>query len=403
MKNAFLLLAIFLACSLSCTSKKQGDKMTTGIPNPIHESNEEEILEKIGVRFSTPKNAKDIKFSIIAESMAQMSFTLDNAKCFVRIMPSPETELNDISGFYYNWTEEHNVKVGYNDAKVKLFSKDNDVLGICIWWDIVPGIMYSVSMDKNASVENLTNLSNEVYIQLQGNSPESEQNPNTTQNHNSIKDFQIQEINPIKYIVEKFNLTQMNSIYAHSKLYVLGFSQTGKIAYIEAQNFEGVGEFIFLFYIQDLVSDKIFYHFSKAESELEYGKQSVKDFLVANSEEFDKVITQHKIILENHNFNEFPFRQNHHVLNVSADVKDTGRKMHELFQISDYTLTAINEIGKQKTLHLQKDVPVENVFVCGYVKSPFENRLAIIIAEQRFGFEGFDLHYHIVGSNLSFE
>ena len=158
----------------SCTSKKS---FTTGanqqaivsMPNPIRESTQAEILEALGVVCAVPEHASDIGYAIIADKTAQINFMWRNARCTCRVQPSSELELKDISGFYYTWKNEIDAQVGCNDAKVKWTTDENgESVGICIWWDAAPGIMYSVSMKKNASKENLLELANAVYIQMQG-------------------------------------------------------------------------------------------------------------------------------------------------------------------------------------------------------------------------------------------
>ena len=141
-----------------------------GMPNPIRESTAEDILNTLGVTFSLPEGAENVQYSVIGDSLAQMDFVWNNAECTARAEPSGETSLKDISGFYYNWKNSAELKVGYNEAKANWTKDENgNSVGICIWWDAAPGIMYSVSMKSNANAENLKKLANAVYVQMQGN------------------------------------------------------------------------------------------------------------------------------------------------------------------------------------------------------------------------------------------
>lgn len=164
-----------------CSKKSTGEKsavfdaetkekrpVVIGMPNPIHESTAQEILNTLGVSFAVPENAQDVHYSVISDSLAQMDFVWNKAECTARAEPNGETSLKDISGFYYNWKNSSDVKIGYNDAKVNWTNDENgNSVGICIWWDAAPGIMYSVSMKSNANAENLEKLANAVYIQMQ--------------------------------------------------------------------------------------------------------------------------------------------------------------------------------------------------------------------------------------------
>lgn len=139
-----------------------------GMPNPVHESTAEEILRKVGVSFAIPEGAENVHYSVIGDSLAQMDFVWNKAECTARAELSNELSLKDISGFYYDWKNSADVKIGYNNAKAKWTKDENgNSVGICIWWDGVPGIMYSVSMKNNADAENLKKLADAVYIQMQ--------------------------------------------------------------------------------------------------------------------------------------------------------------------------------------------------------------------------------------------
>ena len=164
MKKLLLLLIPLL---LFCGCRKN----QTRIANPVVESSYEEIQQKLGITFGIPKDAENIFYSIIAGELAQADFVWQEAECTARVKASTTTELEDISGFYYEWKQEVEIPVGYNTATVRwLETKEGDTIGICIWQDIVPGLTYSVSMEKNATLENLFILANAVYIPVQGDS-----------------------------------------------------------------------------------------------------------------------------------------------------------------------------------------------------------------------------------------
>ena len=164
MKRLFLLLLLPLFLFISCKQKQ------VEMPNPVVESSFEEIQQKMGITFGIPKDAENIYYSIIAGDLAQMDFTWQEAECTARIKASTTTELEDISGFYYEWDKEIELPVGYNSATARWIEADGETIGICIWQDIVPGLTYAVSMRENATLENLFILANAVYIPVQGDS-----------------------------------------------------------------------------------------------------------------------------------------------------------------------------------------------------------------------------------------
>ena len=157
-------LLLLLPLLLLCNCRKN----QTELPNPIVESSFQEIQEKLGITFGIPKDAENIYYSIIDGNLAQVDFSWQEAECIARIKASTSIELEDISGCYYEWEKEVELPVGYNSATARWSTIDDQTVGIVIWQDIVPGLTYSVSMSRNATLENLFILANAVYIPLQG-------------------------------------------------------------------------------------------------------------------------------------------------------------------------------------------------------------------------------------------
>ena len=184
----FLTFLLLIPCVLCFSCNKKDTNSTShvsdnvqksvepiiGMPNPIKPSSYNEILQTLGVSFSLPQNAQDISFSIISGEIgqAQFSWPIDEqktAQCCVRVQPTGQIGLQDISGYYYTWKNSANVKVSYNDAVTKWTTlEDGTTVGICIWWDAAPGILYSVSMSDYANEQNLTHLAQLVYEAQQG-------------------------------------------------------------------------------------------------------------------------------------------------------------------------------------------------------------------------------------------
>ena len=169
MKKTLILISIFMMTLDSCSAKnktadKAPEKQTVGLPNPIHESSAEEIAEQLSLKFAVPDGANDVHYSIIAGNLAQMDFIWNEADCTARIKRDAESK--DISGFYYNWSNETPCNVGENTATVKWqITEIGEVVGICIWQNMASNLTYSVSMKKNADSEKLAALANAVYVE----------------------------------------------------------------------------------------------------------------------------------------------------------------------------------------------------------------------------------------------
>lgn len=168
-KVLFLMLAsvcvIFCASGCSSQKKKNGlpeaDGTAFGIANPVVQSNPEEILEVLGIRFNEPEGASGVRYSIIVGKTAQMDFVWNGVECTARI--SGEPSFTDISGMYFSWKSEISTKIERCDAVVKLAESGGSTIGVCMWYDTVPGLMCSVSVKSGATQELLEELSRQVY------------------------------------------------------------------------------------------------------------------------------------------------------------------------------------------------------------------------------------------------
>lgn len=166
MKKTLILISIFMIMLVSCSGKKSAvnaaANKTAGLPNPVQESTAEDIAKELNVKFAVPDGAKNIRYSIIAGNLAQMDFIWNEAECTARIKPDAESE--DISGFYYNWSNETPCTVGENAGIAKWqITEVGEVVGICLWQNKASNLTYSVSMKKNADSEKLIALANDIY------------------------------------------------------------------------------------------------------------------------------------------------------------------------------------------------------------------------------------------------
>lgn len=164
-----LLFAAFcvLLCASGCSLQKKknvlqdDDGTAVGIVNPVVQSNPEEILEQLGIRFNEPEGASGVRYSIIGGKTAQMDFVLNGVECTARI--SGETAFTDISGMYFSWKTVTDTDIGRCPAVVKLADSGGSSVGVCLWYDTVPGLMCSVSVKSGATQELLEKLSRQVY------------------------------------------------------------------------------------------------------------------------------------------------------------------------------------------------------------------------------------------------
>ena len=89
--------------------------------------------------------------------------TLLQSHRFERLAPG-DLDLVDISGLD-DCSTAASGSVGYCSARL---SYDEGGAGKIIWFDIVPGVEYSLSVESGASEDSLIAMANELFTPLQG-------------------------------------------------------------------------------------------------------------------------------------------------------------------------------------------------------------------------------------------
>ena len=141
-KTIILILAAALVLALCAAA---GGETTEGMPNPWREVTAEELEQSLGVAFGIPEGAENISYAMIeGEGLAEMRFTWYEMDYTARIKPAAAFE--DISGLYYDtWDYEDDCTVGYCEGRVMRAHDDEGMVDLCLWYDVAPGLMYSVS------------------------------------------------------------------------------------------------------------------------------------------------------------------------------------------------------------------------------------------------------------------
>lgn len=162
-KALSILLLILLASVLFGCAKKVEPEQTIEVPNPVHESTATEILEMLGITFHIPDDALNVSYSTIDEgdgkAIAQAKFTRSNVEYTYRIQSKAAFE--DISGAYHVWTTVKNIEVSYCSGELRY---NDGKEGVCLWYDTVPGLMYSIYTGEGADEEKLMSLANELFV-----------------------------------------------------------------------------------------------------------------------------------------------------------------------------------------------------------------------------------------------
>ena len=194
-------------------------------------------------------------------------------------------------------------------------------------------------------------------------------------------------------IPEPVNLFQYSvssgTIYEFPTVRIWGWSATGKIAYSVEREAAGIGGQIIEFNVFDAVSDEVVSNF--AIDSYEQDRISITNAIRANN------IVEGETV-----FQPFPIRKNNMEYVCSITSLAYSADAYGFFgdNISKYTVV-VTANGKNKIVNtFGNDLLTRKVYICGYILSPFENRALIVLAEERFVFEGTELFYVFCGCHL---
>lgn len=129
-------------------------------------STAEEIQNTLGLSFRLPEGARDVAYAIVelegSRGIAQAKFLLDESKHWLRILPTDA--FLDISGVEAEWQAMKTAEVGYCGGEVRFNEGER---GVCLWYDIVPGLMYSLYVEEGANEKGLLRVAGEAFAPMQ--------------------------------------------------------------------------------------------------------------------------------------------------------------------------------------------------------------------------------------------
>lgn len=136
---------------------------SVGMPNPWDESADAALLSDYA--FAIPEDASNVIYRKLGD-LAEIQFDLDETHICFRMQET--ADFTDISGCYYTWEYAEDVKIGWNDGKLYQVQDGENTVELCLWYDILPGEMYSVSaVARDLDGFDLTAVAEQVYVPLQ--------------------------------------------------------------------------------------------------------------------------------------------------------------------------------------------------------------------------------------------
>lgn len=225
-------------------------------------------------------------------------------------------------------------------------------------------------------------------------------------NNINIEDYKLNSQITSFLVDEIKNNKQINIYQENNNIYVLGWSKNGKIAFINNKYVDGRGGKDLFFVIQDLIDDiNVYYKKIKWYDNDNYGEnpemaQTFEQCILSNSKEFNNELRKNNIIIKPVQVEMLPAfdkNENKIIFQISNVNKYAGE--YNLMHM-DYEIRAVKN-GKYKILGKIINKTCDFVMPTGYIKSPYEDRIALIVADAEHVFEGDEVFINFYGCSLN--
>ena len=190
--------------------------------------------------------------------------------------------------------------------------------------------------------------------------------------------------------------------YLFDKFYPIGWSKDGHFAYIVEPADEAAGLYFFEFVIQNMISDKKVWTW-KPKDEVEEGsvKQMWKDYAMVFAEKLNQygIIQQKDIKIE-----PTEFTNGGNKFKITIDNKmETCDFGFDVVKATDVFIKSPELGSKRIYSYTEKEISYTlSKIVAGVIKSPYEDRIAVIVKTEINGYEGPPnvISQFLVGANL---
>ena len=141
--------------------------------NPWIDMTEEQLMEAAGLSFRVPEDAENVIYRFLPdEYLAEMQFSIGSDEFCARIQPAALEygQLKNIADMYFAWENEEAITVKHCYGTIgQAQTGSEDWVELCLWYDLVPGLMYSLSVSTTEPDGlDLVALAEQVYIPVQG-------------------------------------------------------------------------------------------------------------------------------------------------------------------------------------------------------------------------------------------
>lgn len=175
----------------------------------------------------------------------------------------------------------------------------------------------------------------------------------------------------------------------YDRFYPIGFSPSGKFAYITEPADQATGYYFFSLIIQDLTTDKTLYTWTlDSEDAVEEG--DLKSTWEKNKDIFIKELTKYEIQQTTLALKPVSFESANHNFQLKMTTETAADENFGIEVVSKASIILSRDKKESKTVYKKKftDSMILSCGIAGQLKSPFEERIAVIHYQLYMGYEG---------------
>jgi hypothetical protein len=196
---------------------------------------------------------------------------------------------------------------------------------------------------------------------------------------------------------------RMGKEFLYDKFFPIGWSKSGKFAYIVEPADEASGLYWFEIVILDIVNKKIIWNWKPEESE----EGNLESTWEENYQLFKKHLTESEI-LQQQKMELKPakttYKGNDYELVLDKKNITDPDFGFEVVKESNITLVS-DELGRKLVANIKEDAysRVIGAILPGYLLSPFDDRIVVVFRKERVGYEGPPnvVYFELLGSDLT--
>ncbi len=210
---------------------------------------------------------------------------------------------------------------------------------------------------------------------------------------------------PLKFInlMAYSQKPESGMMYQADSIIPIGWSRSGYFAYIKEAPVEGRGGVIYTYVIFDSINDKIVW---STEHDIIDGTEdsfeiSYKQFKPT----FLKALQKFKIEQgEGTKFEKFPYKSlegSSYTIELKTQ-KRLSKNPQDFFlgDIKSLKVNVLKDRNIKKKVYSKENLRAFSYWSAGYFKSPFEERILIVVGEEIYGFEGTEGKFIFIGCDL---